>query len=42
MEHDHGQAPDASRSRARGGRRGVHAGPVRDRGVRPRTPLCTV
>lgn len=36
MEHDHDQAPDASPSRTRRGRRGVHAGLVRDGSLRPR------
>ncbi|MGY4362110.1 hypothetical protein ACVW0J_008603 [Bradyrhizobium sp. i1.7.7] len=42
MEQNHDQAPDASPSRARGGRRGVHAGPVRDGSIHHRAPLRAV
>ena len=42
MEQNHDQAPDASPSRARGGRRGIHAGPVRDGGIHHRAPLRPV
>jgi len=42
MEHDHDQTPDASPSRARRGRRGIHAGPVRDGGLHHRAPFRAV
>jgi len=42
MEQNHDQAPDANPSRARRGRRGVHAGPVRGGRLHHRAPLCVV